>query len=69
MPVSRSLFYIPFRALKKRPPGKTKSNPYLKVPGKGAPIHVPPTGPLGRHAPFPEPMVYSFIHICRLLRK
>ena len=37
----------------------------LKVPGRGSPLHVPPSGvPMERDALSPEPMVYSFIYVC-----
>jgi hypothetical protein len=41
----------------------TISHLFLRVPDKGAPCHVPPSGPLWRDSPSPEPMVHLFIHI------
>jgi hypothetical protein len=65
MPVSRALFYTSLTALTKRSSGKTKSHPSLKVPGKGAPIHVPPAGPLGREMLHFQSQwfIHSFIYL------
>ena len=49
---------------KAKSPGKKKTHLSFKIPVKEPPLHVPPNGAaMERDAPFPEPVVYSFIHM------
>jgi hypothetical protein len=63
MPVSRAFVYkhseprnIPVLLIQ-------QNLTFSQVPGKGAPSVFPNGDLMERGAPFPEPMVYSFIHL------
>jgi len=58
-PFQSLLLYIAWSPEKKSSPDKTKSHLSLKVPCKGAPLTVLPTGPLWREMP----LVYSLVQI------